>query len=176
MPVSRTSKHTSRMACMAVGVRPPWSLVRARGILGHIPRFRSTKWAHTVLLLLCLLSAPLTSWAMPARPYRAAKAAGKAVGALASGGGSGSQVGWMPSRIDHFSADPRTYQQRFFLNATFYKPGAPVFLCIGGEGPGLTEDVVVTGEWAVLVCLFVHSLGGFTPNRKKEREIRSYMF
>jgi len=140
------------MAFTAAAVIPPWSLGQARGVLGHTPRFRSTKWAHAVLLLLCLLSAPLTSWAMPARPYRAAKAAGKAGGTLASGGGSGSQ-GWMPSRIDHFSADPRTYEQRFFLNATFYKPGAPVFLCVGGEGPGLMEDVVVTGEWAVLVCL-----------------------
>jgi hypothetical protein len=64
------------------------------------------------------------------------------------------QVGWMTSRIDHFSPDGRTWQQRYFLNSTFYKPGGPVFLCVGGEGPPLTENVVITGEYHC--ALMVH--------------------
>lgn len=36
--------------------------------------------------------------------------------------------------------------QRYFVNASFYKPGGPVFLMIGGEG---TADPVwmVDGQW-----------------------------
>jgi len=32
------------------------------------------------------------------------------------------------------------------VNETFYKVGGPVFLCIGGEGPPLEPNVVVTGD------------------------------
>ena len=32
------------------------------------------------------------------------------------------------------------------MNETFYKVGGPVFLCIGGEGPPLEPNVVVTGD------------------------------
>ena len=60
----------------------------------------------------------------------------------------------MTSRIDHFSPDGRTWQQRYFLNSTFYTPGGPVFLCVGGEGPPLTENVVITGEYHC--ALMVH--------------------
>jgi len=46
---------------------------------------------------------------------------------------------------DHF--DPQnvqTWQQAFFVNDTFWKPGgdAPVFLCVGGEGPLYGDSVV----------------------------------
>lgn len=36
--------------------------------------------------------------------------------------------------------------QRFFTNATFYKPGGPVFLMIGGEGEA-TAKWMVQGAW-----------------------------
>ncbi|XP_070538578.1 putative serine protease K12H4.7 [Ptychodera flava] len=43
---------------------------------------------------------------------------------------------WITQRLDHFNdADLRTWQQRFFMNEAHYKPGGPVFLNIGGEGP-----------------------------------------
>jgi hypothetical protein len=47
---------------------------------------------------------------------------------------------------DHFDpANPHTWQQAYYVNDTFWKPGidAPVFLCVGGEGPPLTGSVVV---------------------------------
>uniref|UniRef100_A0A3B1JQL6 Serine protease 59, putative n=1 Tax=Astyanax mexicanus TaxID=7994 RepID=A0A3B1JQL6_ASTMX len=43
---------------------------------------------------------------------------------------------WFIQRLDHFNgADSRVWKQRYFINDRFYKPGGPVFLMIGGEGP-----------------------------------------
>ncbi|XP_026881270.2 thymus-specific serine protease [Electrophorus electricus] len=43
---------------------------------------------------------------------------------------------WFVQRLDHFNgADSRIWKQRYFVNDRFYKPGGPVFLMIGGEGP-----------------------------------------
>ncbi|KAG8002240.1 Thymus-specific serine protease [Nibea albiflora] len=43
---------------------------------------------------------------------------------------------WFTQKLDHFSgADSRVWKQRYFVNEAFYKPGGPVFLMIGGEGP-----------------------------------------
>ncbi|KAL6105022.1 uncharacterized protein ACO6RY_06636 [Pungitius sinensis] len=43
---------------------------------------------------------------------------------------------WFTQRLDHFNgADRRVWKQRYFVNKAFYKPGGPVFLMIGGEGP-----------------------------------------
>jgi hypothetical protein len=49
--------------------------------------------------------------------------------------------------------------QRYFINSSVYKPGGPVFLCVGGEGPPLTEDVVETGglHCALMVHLAVQN-------------------
>eukprot|EP00961_Rhodomonas_salina_P002864 39158-Rhodomonas_salina.3 len=44
------------------------------------------------------------------------------------------------------TANGGTRKQRYFVNASFYEPGGPVFLCVGGEGPALSPQVVVTGE------------------------------
>ena len=47
---------------------------------------------------------------------------------------------------DHFDAsDTKTWQQAYYVNDTFFVPGsnAPVFLCVGGEGPPLDGSVVV---------------------------------
>ncbi|MED6264478.1 hypothetical protein CHARACLAT_015365 [Characodon lateralis] len=43
---------------------------------------------------------------------------------------------WFTQKLDHFNgADSRVWKQRYFVNEAFYKPGGPVFLMIGGEGP-----------------------------------------
>mmetsp|Transcript_39364 Transcript_39364/g.47725 ORF Transcript_39364/g.47725 Transcript_39364/m.47725 type:complete len:538 (-) Transcript_39364:26-1639(-) len=49
--------------------------------------------------------------------------------------------------LDHFNQTEggATYQQRYFVNDTFFDGTGPVFLCVGGEGPELTPEVVVTG-------------------------------
>lgn len=47
---------------------------------------------------------------------------------------------------DHFdTSNVATWQQAYFVNDTFWLPGsdAPVFLCVGGEGPALEGDAVV---------------------------------
>ena len=48
---------------------------------------------------------------------------------------------------DHFDpANTNTWQQAFYVNSTFWEgaeSGAPVFLCVGGEGPPLDGSVVV---------------------------------
>ncbi|XP_067948352.1 putative serine protease K12H4.7 [Watersipora subatra] len=54
---------------------------------------------------------------------------------------------WFQQQLDHFNPqETRTWQQRYFTNGTFYKPGGPIFLQIGGEG---TADPIwmVTGAW-----------------------------
>ena len=60
---------------------------------------------------------------------------------------------------DHFDpASSRTWSQAFFVNDTFWRPGsdAPIFLCVGGEGPALDGSVVVdaalVGVW---VCIAI---------------------
>ena len=51
--------------------------------------------------------------------------------------------------VDHFAPSDEfasTWSQRYFVNDTFRTdPKAPVFLCVGGEGPPLDASVVVTG-------------------------------
>nr|XP_019950417.1 PREDICTED: thymus-specific serine protease [Paralichthys olivaceus] len=50
--------------------------------------------------------------------------------------GAPSEEQWFTQRLDHFNgADIREWKQRYFVNENFYKPGGPVFLMIGGEGP-----------------------------------------
>ncbi|XP_034404108.1 thymus-specific serine protease isoform X2 [Cyclopterus lumpus] len=53
-----------------------------------------------------------------------------------TGGRAVSEELWFTQRLDHFNgADSREWKQRYFVNEAFYKPGGPVFLMIGGEGP-----------------------------------------
>ncbi|XP_069178530.1 putative serine protease K12H4.7 [Procambarus clarkii] len=43
---------------------------------------------------------------------------------------------WFTQTLDHFNpTNTQTWQQRYYANESFYKPGGPVFLMIGGEGP-----------------------------------------
>ncbi|XP_055328720.1 putative serine protease K12H4.7 [Paramacrobiotus metropolitanus] len=54
---------------------------------------------------------------------------------------------YFEQQLNHFNeADNRTWQQRFFVNDKYYKPGGPVFVMIGGEGP---ENPIwmVEGQW-----------------------------
>eukprot|EP00050_Salpingoeca_kvevrii_P011084 m.12573 g.12573 ORF g.12573 m.12573 type:complete len:498 (-) comp3244_c0_seq2:128-1621(-) len=47
---------------------------------------------------------------------------------------------------DHFDGtNTNTWQQAYYVNDTFWSPGsdAPVFVCVGGEGPPLDGSVVV---------------------------------
>lgn len=52
---------------------------------------------------------------------------------------------WLTQRLDHFESNNATWNQRYFVNDTLFDGTGPVFLCVGGEGPGFTTDVVVTG-------------------------------
>lgn len=53
---------------------------------------------------------------------------------------------WFDQRLDHFQgADTRMWKQRYFVNATLFDGTGPVFVCVGGEGPGFEPTVVVTG-------------------------------
>ena len=63
--------------------------------------------------------------------------------------------------LDHF--DPQnsnTWQQRYFIRNEFFeknrhKQNAPVFLCVGGEGPPLDENVVYEADENVHCSLMV---------------------
>eukprot|EP00929_Paragymnodinium_shiwhaense_P018033 TRINITY_DN12798_c0_g1_i1.p1 TRINITY_DN12798_c0_g1~~TRINITY_DN12798_c0_g1_i1.p1 ORF type:complete len:541 (+),score=102.48 TRINITY_DN12798_c0_g1_i1:88-1623(+) len=49
-------------------------------------------------------------------------------------------------KLDHFNeSDTQTWKQAYYVNDTFWVPGsdAPVFLCVGGEGPFLDGSAVV---------------------------------
>lgn len=53
-------------------------------------------------------------------------------------------------RVDHFDrSNLDTFPQRYFINDTFWKgpeSNAPVFLCVGGEGPPLTYMVLIASD------------------------------
>ncbi|KAM9801291.1 thymus-specific serine protease [Neosynchiropus ocellatus] len=56
---------------------------------------------------------------------------------------------WFSQKLDHFrGADSRVWKQRYFVNEAFYKPGGPVFLMIGGEGPA-NPAWMQNGTWLV---------------------------
>jgi len=48
--------------------------------------------------------------------------------------------------LDHFAKNTSTWAQAYYVNDTFFQPGsaAPVFLCVGGEGPPLDGSAVVS--------------------------------
>ena len=42
---------------------------------------------------------------------------------------------WFDQKLNHFDdADLRRWKQRYFVNASSFRPGGPVFVNIGGEG------------------------------------------
>ncbi|XP_053402774.1 putative serine protease F56F10.1 [Mercenaria mercenaria] len=61
---------------------------------------------------------------------------------------------WFNQRLDHFDgANYQRWNQRYFVNATFYKPGGPIFLMIGGEGPA-NPVWMVEGTWIQYAQMF----------------------
>ena len=75
-------------------------------------------------------------------------------------------------QIDHFPDDPRyephtteTFKQRYFFDSTYYKPGGPVFLYIGGETSGESRfENLETGIIQILMQQF-NGLGVILENR-----------
>jgi thymus-specific serine protease len=70
---------------------------------------------------------------------------------------SSSQDHYFEQIQDHGDAtNLNTWQQRYFINQTFFDGDGPVFLCVGGEGPPMSALVVVTGEfhcgWMVVLA------------------------
>ncbi|KAH8098285.1 hypothetical protein JL720_1220 [Aureococcus anophagefferens] len=50
---------------------------------------------------------------------------------------------YFTQRLDHFDGSVNgTFQQRYFLNATYFTEDGPVFLCVGGRGPALDASVL----------------------------------
>lgn len=61
---------------------------------------------------------------------------------------------WFKQKLDHFNpTDLRTWSQRYFTNDTFYYPGGPIFLMIGGEGTA-SPKWMVTGQWIELAMMY----------------------
>lgn len=76
---------------------------------------------------------------------------------------------WFEQRLDHFkSSDLRTWNQRYFVNDTFFnrKGNGPVFLMIGGEGRASPVWVVVgsmmkyAAKYGALCFLLEHRFYG----------------
>ncbi|XP_056296942.1 thymus-specific serine protease [Pseudoliparis swirei] len=68
--------------------------------------------------------------------FRSYGSSGSFNGGRDTGEGTGSEEQWFTQRLDHFNgADSKEWKQRYFVNEAFSRPGGPVFLMIGGEGP-----------------------------------------
>ena len=88
---------------------------------------------------------------------------------------------WFEQRLDHFkSSDLRTWNQRYFVNDTFFnrKGNGPVFLMIGGEGAASPVWVVVgsmmkyAAEYGALCFLLEHRFYGKShPTRLRTTHI-----
>ena len=61
--------------------------------------------------------------------------------------GTASGPHYFEQRLTHFDgSNEQTWQQAYYVNDTFWKgpeSGAPVFLCVGGEGPAFDPSVTV---------------------------------
>ena len=93
---------------------------------------------------------------------------------------------FMDQRLDHFDrSNDQTFPQRYFINTTYWKgseSNAPVFLCVGGEGPPLDYSVLVSSvhcndmvelapeHGALLVALEHRYYGPSTPNDDRTTE------
>lgn len=67
---------------------------------------------------------------------------------------------WYPAQtLDHFNAqDSRVFSQRYFANFDHYKPGGPIYINIGGEGPLSNKQV----SGYLTNALFAEKSGGAT--------------
>jgi thymus-specific serine protease len=98
---------------------------------------------------------------------------------------------FMDQQVDHFDrSNNNTFQQRYFVNTTYWKgpdSGAPVFLCVGGEGPPLDYLVLVSSvhcndmvelapkHGALLLALEHRFYGPSTPNNDLSSENLVYL-
>ncbi|XP_028402070.1 putative serine protease K12H4.7 [Dendronephthya gigantea] len=65
---------------------------------------------------------------------------------------------WFTQRLTHYNdANKATWQQRYWYNSTYWKPGGPVFIMIGGEGEA-NPIWMVEGTW----IKYAQELGAFT--------------
>ncbi|XP_076453998.1 putative serine protease K12H4.7 [Babylonia areolata] len=91
---------------------------------------------EVVIFLVCMLS---TSDAWTPRFFRGRPRGGLVPPPPRSEDNQGTPLSpdlWFNQTLNHFdSADSRSFQQRYFMNDKYFKPGGPVFLSIGGEGP-----------------------------------------
>ncbi|EGC40102.1 hypothetical protein DICPUDRAFT_147119 [Dictyostelium purpureum] len=55
---------------------------------------------------------------------------------------------WFNNQVDHYNPlNTETFKQRYYVNDTYWTPGGPVFLVLGGEGP--ISPSYVTGHFVV---------------------------
>ncbi|KAL7746481.1 hypothetical protein RI367_008131 [Sorochytrium milnesiophthora] len=95
-----------------------------------------------VLVLLPLVSANLYNFGRLWQQYEQRQELA-ALGIDAAG--SATEQLWFKQKLDHFDfREDRTFEQRYYVNDTFYRRGGPVFLYVGGEAP-LTNASVRTG-------------------------------
>jgi pimeloyl-ACP methyl ester carboxylesterase len=86
-----------------------------------------------VLVVLCALAICHPALAIPAEPH------------------------FFQQRVDHFSVDDRTYQQRYYINDTsFAGAGSPIFMIMGGEA-GIEPS---TGIFYPSIVLLAQKLRG----------------
>ncbi|VDL86639.1 unnamed protein product, partial [Nippostrongylus brasiliensis] len=93
------------------------------------------------------------------------------------------ETGFFTQPVNHFdSANPDTFQQRYFKNGQWAQPGGPMFLMIGGEGPEssrwvLNENITYL-TWAkkfgATVYLLEHRYYGEKYLEVVEQSVRSY--
>ena len=74
--------------------------------------------------------------------------------------------------IDHFQESPRyapntneTFQQRYWYDDTYYKPGGPVFLYIGGEVSGISRFSNLETGIVQILMQATNGLGVILENR-----------
>jgi len=55
---------------------------------------------------------------------------------------------WFEQRLDHFdSQNTERWMQRYFSSFEYYEEGGPIFIQIGGEGPGISSVWLNYGAW-----------------------------
>jgi len=105
-------------------------------------------------ILVLLVVALASTHALPLKGFKGALNRGLEQRGVMLGAGVGAATEqWFTQNVDHFElANTKQFQQRYFVNDTFWKgPGAPIFLMIGGEGPlsaAYVADHFVTGVWS----------------------------
>lgn len=66
---------------------------------------------------------------------------------------------WYTQKLDHFdSSSSRTFQQRYWYNPNKYQSGGPIFLMLGGEGPGSSSWVTNDGLYMDTLATKYHAV------------------